>query len=179
MVMVNESARSRKRLSKGVAVLLFLVFAIVAVVYSESLKERAVVGRPAPEFTLADLNGRSVSLSDFRGRIVLINFWNEWCDPCREEAPDLQAFHERYGDQVVLLGVNRGDPVPFMQRFIEEFGLTYTNLRDHDTRVAELYGVTGVPESYFVDRQGILRYRHIGPLDFGTMETVVQRILEP
>lgn len=164
----------RKRLLKSLVVLLFLAFTIGAVVYSESLKPRARIGEPAPGFTLKDLDGREFSLADFKGRPVFLNFWNEWCDPCRDEAPDLQLFHEKYGDQVVLIGINRGDPVPLMKDFMDEFGLTYLNLRDADVSVSDSYGVTGVPESYFIDSQGILRYKHLGPMTLSMMEEVIK-----
>ncbi len=129
------------------------------------------LGYLAPDFTLQDLNGQSVSLSSFRGKPVLLNFWATWCPPCRKEMPELQEFHRRYGDQVVLVGVNWGEGTSTVKRFLDQLGVSYPNLIDERGTAFVLYRLTGIPESYFIDPEGYLRGAWIGPL---TAEEIVK-----
>nr|BAL59988.1 alkyl hydroperoxide reductase/thiol specific antioxidant/Mal allergen [Candidatus Acetothermum autotrophicum] len=129
------------------------------------------LGYLAPDFTLQDLNGQSVSLSSFRGKPVLLNFWATWCPPCRKEMPELQEFHRRYGDQVVLLGVNWGEGASTVKRFLDQLGVSYPNLIDERGTAFVLYRLTGIPESFFIDPEGYLRGVWIGPL---TAEEIVK-----
>jgi len=110
----------------------------------------------APAFVLPRLDqDGSLDLSALRGNVVVINFWASWCVPCRDEAPALQAAWDRYRDRgVVILGVNVQDLVPEAQRFLKEVKATYPIVRDRDNSVYRAYGLTGVPETFFVDRQG-------------------------
>lgn len=129
------------------------------------------LGYLAPDFTLQDLNGQSVSLSSFRGKPVLLNFWATWCPPCRKEMPELQEFHRRYGDQVVLVGVNWGEGTSTVKRFLDQLGVSYPNLIDERGTAFVLYRLTGIPESFFIDPEGYLRGAWIGPL---TAEEIVK-----
>lgn len=124
----------------------------------------ANLGYLAPDFTLTDLGGQSVSLSSFRGKPVLLNFWASWCPPCRKEMPELQKFHERYGDQIALLGVNWGESAKTVKEFLESFGVRYLNLLDERGTAFVLYRLTGIPESFFIDPEGFIRGVWIGPL---------------
>jgi cytochrome c biogenesis protein CcmG/thiol:disulfide interchange protein DsbE len=133
-----------------------------------------VVGRQAPEFELRLLDGTLVRLSDYRGRVVFLNFWASWCPPCRAEARLLEAAFRIYRDRdVVFLGVNIQDTEEGARRFIEEFGITYPNGRDSQSRIAIDYGVYGIPETFFIDREGRITYKHIGALG---AETLVQKL---
>lgn len=133
----------------------------------------AEVGNPAPDFTLEDMNGNMVSLSDYRGQFVILNFFAAWCPPCRAEAPELQAFEEEYGDQAKLLILDRAEPKVNVQEFIEEFGSTSTYLLDYNDSMAKPYGVVGQPETFFIDEQGIIRYHYIGPM---TKDFIVETV---
>jgi len=123
------------------------------------------LGRYAPGFALPDLSGQSVSLSQWRGQIVLVNFWASWCQPCREEMPLLQATYEAYAqDGLVVLGVNMGESAQRVAGFAEDLGLTFPVLVDESTTVGALYRVRGAPTTYFIDREGVIRQRYVGPL---------------
>lgn len=124
----------------------------------------AQVGDLAPDFTLEDMNGIMVSLFDYRGQPVIINFFASWCPPCRVEAPQIQAFEDRYGDEVKILFIDRAEPKIRVEQFIEEFQSTSTYLLDYNDSMSKPYGILGQPETLFVDEQGIIRYHHIGPM---------------
>ncbi len=126
-------------------------------------------GYLAPDFLFEDLEGHWVRLSDFRGKPVLLNFWATWCPPCRKEIPDLQKFHEQYGDKIVLLGINWGEDIEEVRRFLERYGATYTNLMDKDGKFFVLYQLTGLPTSYWVDEQGIIRGMWLGAMELEDM----------
>lgn len=110
----------------------------------------------APQFALPRLDGEgALDLASLRGKVVVINFWASWCIPCREEAKALEATWQRYKDWgVVVLGVNVQDLVPEAQRFLKETRTTFPVIRDKDNTIYRAYGLTGVPETFFVDRQG-------------------------
>lgn len=120
------------------------------------------VGALAPEFTLKDLHGNDVSLSDFRGQIVLLNFWATWCGPCREEMPTIQ---ERYnGGGFAILAINFGESQEKVQEYLDELGIDLPVLLDPGGSIQELYRVRGYPSSFFVDPDGVIRFIHIGEL---------------
>ncbi|BAS25956.1 TlpA family protein disulfide reductase [Limnochorda pilosa] len=145
--------------------------------YRSGMERRAAVGRPAPAFALETLDGRTVSLEALRGKVVFLNFWASWCGPCRDEAPDLQRFHQAYGDRVVQLGVNYREAEDHIRPFVQEFGLTFPIVRDRDGRVAEAYGMRGVPESWFIDASGVARFHWAGPLTYAQMEAAYRQTL--
>lgn len=140
------------------------------------------VGMRAPDFALPDVRtGTLVRLSDFRGRPVLINFWATWCGPCRVEMPELEAAYKRYGDQgftVIAVDVKIDEDIPVVVAFVDELGLTFPVVRDVTGDVEiELYNVLGYPTSVFVDRNGIIRYVHRGPLTREFLEQKLREIL--
>ena len=125
------------------------------------------VGKPAPAFTLPSLaDGTSVSLDQYKGRIVVLNFWASWCIPCKEENPALTDAWERYrGTDVVLLGVVFQDSADAARAYTTRLGNTWISAIDDDGRVSLSYGVFGPPETYFIGADGIIAGRHIGPID--------------
>ena len=128
------------------------------------------VGFPAPNFTFPDLNGQQVSLSDHRGKVVLVNIWATWCPPCRQEMPSMQKLYERFkGENFEILAVSidstgREAVAPFMRTM----NLTFPALLDPRENIRPLYGVTGVPESFIIDKDGIVVEKIIGPIDWAT-----------
>lgn len=130
------------------------------------------IGAPAPDFTFADLNGSMVRLSDYRGKIVLVNIWATWCPPCIDEMPSMQKLYQEFKDsdfEILAVSVDaHGAKVvaPFMQKH----NLTFPALLDAEATIKEAYGATGVPESFIIDRDGILIRKIIGPLDWASPE---------
>lgn len=135
---------------------------------ANSLEPAPVAGHPAPDFTLKTPDGREISLSDFKGRPVIINFWATWCGPCRVEMPHLQAAYEAHQkDGLVVLGVNlteRDNPTDIPD-FLAEFGLTFPVVLDESGNVAKTYRIFGQPASVFVDRKGVIHQVFQGPVN--------------
>jgi peroxiredoxin len=142
--------------------------AIVACVQVEGRGPR--IGLPAPEYVTATLEGDSVSLASLREQVVLLNLWATWCVPCRTETPYLQSIHEQNrerGLRVVGISQDVGDAREDVGMFVEEFGVTYTILHDPRMRGLELYQVIGLPGSFLIDREGIIRWMQYGPIREG------------
>ena len=124
-----------------------------------------LVGSPAPEIVLKDLQGRDVKLSDLRGKVVLVNFWATWCKPCKEEMPAMQASYDKLRDKgFVVLAVNELEDTARVAEHIRTHGHTFEVVMDHNNQVANMYGVVGLPASFLVDPQGIVRERIAGSL---------------
>lgn len=125
----------------------------------------SLVGGPAPEIALKDLQGHEVRLSDLHGKVVLLNFWATWCKPCKEEMPAMQASYDKLrGQGFVVLAVNELEDAEKVADHIRTHGHTFPVVMDHDNRVANRYGVVGLPASFVVDRQGIVREKIFGSL---------------
>jgi len=134
---------------------------------------------PAPDFTLQTLDGESVSLSDYRGKLVMINFWASWCPPCNSEMPDLQRYYEQHQDEdFIILGVNYQDTPDKVQAFIEKYGVTFPILLDSDGRIANLFGVQGLPTSFFVDKEGNVLGYQPGPVTKEMLEDGITPLLQ-
>ncbi len=124
------------------------------------------IGEPAPDFTLVDLAGEPITLSSMKGRTVLINFWATWCAPCRKEMPDMNSLYlEMKTEGFEILAINLQEGRGKAKAFADDFGLAFPILLDLKGDVGSTYRLTGLPESWFVDRNGILQERAIGPMD--------------
>ncbi len=125
----------------------------------------AAVGRAAPAFRLRTLEGAVTTLTEQRGRYVLLNFWASWCGPCRGETPALQAFFERTPPALVVVGVNQQEEAETARTFAEAFAVTYPIALDTDGQVSSAYRVsTGLPVSFLIDPQGVIERVHLGAL---------------
>ena len=125
------------------------------------------VGELVADYTAATLAGDTVSLGSLRGQVVLLNLWATWCAPCRMETPYLQALFEEHRDagfQIVGISMDTGDAADQVEVFVEEYGVTYTVLHDPQMRGMELYQVLGLPATFLIDREGILRWMRYGPI---------------
>ncbi len=132
----------------------------------------------APDFSLTSFEGKTYTLSKLRGKVVIINFWASWCLPCREEAAYLEQTWRKYKDKdVVFLGVDWVDTPANAQAYIKEFDITYPNGPDVGTKAAQEYRIQGVPETFYVDRKGMLRGVQIGPLKAPELDNKIDSLL--
>ena len=125
------------------------------------------VGTPVPAYGAVALAGDSIALADLRGQVVLLNVWATWCHPCREEIPALQRLHERMADsglRIVGVSVDAGGEGERVAAFAREFGVTYDIWLDPDDRVSDTFYTLGVPTTLLIDRAGVVRWRHTGPV---------------
>ncbi len=145
-----------------------------------SIIRSPLLGRRAPDFTLRTLDGsRTVRLADLRGQVVIVNFWASWCAACREEHPALQDAWERYRDQgVVLVGIDFQDQRQPALDFMREMGGDWPVVEDPGGRTALDYGVAGVPETFFIGRDGVIRFKQIGPSSYELLTDQIQRLLD-
>jgi cytochrome c biogenesis protein CcmG/thiol:disulfide interchange protein DsbE len=171
--MTESSPPSRKKRWE----VLMLVSLLTGILWTVVSRVPSAVGAPlssspspregflAPDFTLDTLDGKKVTLSELRGKIVIINLWATWCPPCRAEMPALENAYEQYRDSgVVILGLNvtNQDSEKDIPPFVKEFGLTFPILLDRDGSVSTLYQLRGLPTTYFVNREGIIRTVVVG-----------------
>ncbi|WP_246939576.1 TlpA family protein disulfide reductase [Bacillus pinisoli] len=137
-----------------------------------------LVNQVAPDFSLQTLSGESVRLSELKGKKVFINFWASWCPPCKDEMPEIQEFHEKYPDIMVLAidlrNTEKSDEV--VKEFIEENGYTFPVLLDQKGKVGESYKVLTLPTSFFINTNGEIQYKFIGPLTLEKMEEMVNSL---
>lgn len=153
-------------------VALIMIFPLGACDDSSSKAQKALqgglIGQTAPDFTLIDMQGQKVSLSQYRGKVVIINFWATWCPPCREEMPSMEKLYQDYQDKgLVMLAVNveeNGREV--VADFLEKTPYSFSILLDEDNTVQDTYGVYRFPESYIIDRNGIVVEKIIGGRDW-------------
>ena len=121
------------------------------------------VGTVAPDFSLKSSNGKNLKLSEHRGEVVMINFWATWCGPCRQEMPLLNRLHEQYRKAgFTLLGVNVDDKPQAAQDMARQLGVGFPVLFDHDKQVSRRYDVDAMPSTLIIDRDGKVRYIHLG-----------------
>ncbi len=150
---------TRRRLSPGwIAAGLIGMLILALLVYGLTTTHASLdVGSPAPEISLTAFDGSSINLAGQRGKIVVINFFASWCAPCQQEAAGVQQVWRDYQQQgVQFYGIAYKDAASAAQAFLDEFGVTYPSAIDPGSRIARAYGITGVPETFVIDRQGLL-----------------------
>ena len=136
------------------------------------------VGHYAPDVTLLDLRNQHVALSSLRGKVVLLNFWYVACAPCQYEMPALQKAYDAHGGKgLVVVGVDVGDDARTVSQFLNQLGITYPIWRDVGERAVLQYQLTATPTSFFIDRQGVIRYKVLGPLDTPTLNRNLTALL--
>ena len=165
-----------------VALLAVLAYGVASSGQSDTIDDALSEGGriPAPALTLPRLGAEAqASLSDYRGRVVVLNFWASWCVPCREESPLLQRWHERIRSRGgTVLGVNVLDVRSDARAFVEEYGLKDPMLRDGGTDSGDAFGVVGYPETFVLDRRGRIAAVTRGPVDESDLRRQVLPLLE-
>lgn len=132
----------------------------------------------APDFTLKTFDGQDIRLSSLRGKVVVVNFWASWCKPCEEEAAELERAWRTYRDRgVVLLGVDYVDTESAALDYLKRFDVTYPNGPDEGTRISQAYRIQGVPETFFINRNGEIVNLKIGPLTWDELATQLDKLV--
>ncbi len=152
---------------------LSLAFALAACSRSEP-PMTAVVGKDAPDFTLGDLAGNATKLSELKGKVVLVNFWATWCPPCREEIPSMAALNRIMAGRqfrMLAISVDQGGKGA-VEDYFKRSGTSLPALLDSDDKVGKLYGITGVPETFVIDKRGVIIKKVIGPMEWSHPEVV-------
>ena len=137
-----------------------------------------MIGQEVPPITLTTFDGQTINTKDLAGKVVVINFWASWCKPCEQEAAELEQAWQMYqgsGD-VVFLGVDWTDTEPQAKAYLEKFNITYPNGPDLRTKIGDMFRITGVPETFFINAEGELAYVQVGPF---TSVQSIQAILDP
>jgi cytochrome c biogenesis protein CcmG, thiol:disulfide interchange protein DsbE len=168
-----------KVLAGGGAVLLPLV-ALLAAGFGRSpkLRSEAVIGKPAPTFNLEQIQGGRFDLEDYRGSLVVVNFWSTWCQPCKIEHPVLLEAAQSYGPAGVrFVAVVYQDEPAKVQRYIAQNGSAWPTLIDTGGRAAISYGVAGVPETFFIDKEGTIVHKVAGPVSRQVMVETLEPLL--
>ena len=157
------------------------IIALLAFGFTREAREipSPILAKQAPAFTLALFDGGTVSLDELRGKVVFLNFWASWCPPCRAEARMLEAAWQKYKDgDVVFIGANIQDQDASAREFLKEFGITYPNGVDRGSRIAIDYGVWGLPETFIIDRDGRITYKHVGAIGWQTLTGKLDEALQ-
>ena len=156
---------------KRYRLILWLIVLMASITGCDRGARPALVGRPAPTFAVEDTQHR-VALADFRGKVVILNFWATWCPPCIEEMPSLVAMQTKLIGKVTVLAVSTDENDDAYQRFITTRGIvpTLLTVRDAAQQSNTLYGTFKFPETYIIDRNGVLRRKFIGPVDWTAPE---------
>jgi len=181
---MEEKAADEKKGSFGAitGVVVVVVVLVIALVLfgKKGAYEPILAGKVAPEFELPDLAGEMVPLSRYKGKVVFLNFWATWCEPCEEEMPSMQyLYQELKGENFEMVAVSIDSKKPaVIQEFVKKYSLTFPVLHDRKNKVKEKYKTTGVPETFIIDQNGVVAEKVWGPRDWsGPYATKVIRDL--
>jgi cytochrome c biogenesis protein CcmG/thiol:disulfide interchange protein DsbE len=157
-------------LRRFILALTLLVVALAAGCYHGSRPRR--IGETAPDFSVQD-SDRKIELSQFRGQVLVLNFWATWCPPCNEELPSLMSMQERTRARgVVVLGISIDVDGDAYHRFLKQHGVNFLTVRDPEEKISGMYGTHGWPETFIIDRQGVLRRKVVGPINWNSPEVM-------
>jgi len=185
---MNTPSTENKGLSSkaSIAVVVALIVSVVLLIIAGQRHkfEPVLEGKTAPDFTLpqiGSLGGKMVKLSDYKGRVVFVNFWATWCKPCEEEMPSMQvmyvALKKQYPNfEILAVSIDKGDP-DIVESFAKKYEVTFPILHDRNGKIKEIYKTTGVPETFIIDQNGIIAEKVWGPRDWskhGSIRTIVE-----
>jgi cytochrome c biogenesis protein CcmG/thiol:disulfide interchange protein DsbE len=166
----------------GQALAVALVVGLLALLIwkvAQGSQNEAKIGKPAPDFTLGRLDRPgSLQLSSLRGKVVVLNFWASWCEPCKLEAPDLVAAAKKWNGRVVVLGVDVNDSSHAARRFMRTRGIDYPVVHDNGNVTIPKYGLTGYPETFFIDRRGRVVRHVISQVNAGDLRQGIEEALK-
>ena len=177
---------ARRPIGRYIVIGAIVIFVVILAAGLFRANQSQPTSGPAPDFSLTLFSGypgnvdkNPIKLSDLKGKVVVLNFWASWCIPCAQEAADLQATYEKYKDKgVVFLGVDwtdiEGDAINYLKRF----GITYANGPDLQTKIGPRYHISGVPETYVIDRDGNVQFTKISPTTVAELSGVLDRLLQ-
>jgi peroxiredoxin len=178
----NPIQRGARQAGRSVSLLCALLLAVACAALPGARPEVSgdrevgiAEGQLAPDFELQDLQGRTIRLSDYRGQVVLVNFWATWCGYCRTEFPEIQRAYERNQEAgLIVLAVNVQDRRESVEAYAQELGLTFPVLLDPLGRTSGSYRARGLPTSYFIDPEGLIVRKQVGPVDEAMIEGVLR-----
>ena len=154
----------------------FMVFFLFFVAGCENIGgfgnvKRMEIGKPAPDFVLQDASGKEWKLSSLKGKVVFVNFWASWCKPCRDEMPSMVALDKAMADKPFqVLPIVFNDDLDMAKSFAQNLGATFPVLGNPEQELTQAYMITGIPETFLIDADGILRHKFIGPYDWNSPE---------
>ena len=184
---MRSNIQTKSNAIKGIAILilailisLFAIFLATGLANQASATGRSgeqLIGRKAPEFSAESINGKPVSLSNYPESPIILNFWASWCPPCRDETPHFEKIWRLYKEKdVVVIGINVQDDLNSANEYISEFDVTFVNGMDKNGRIMVDYGVTGLPVTFFLDREGMIIGRWVGSIGASSLESRVEAL---
>jgi cytochrome c biogenesis protein CcmG/thiol:disulfide interchange protein DsbE len=148
-----------------------IVAAVLGCVGCTDQPKLRMIGSAAPDFTIQD-SDRTVALHDYRGKVVVLNFWTTWCEPCIVEMPSLVRLQKQMGPKITVLAVSTDEDETAYHNFLRKYGIDFLTVRDPKRKSADLYGTTGQPETFIIDANGKLRRKFIGAVNWTSPEIV-------
>ena len=157
---------------------IFLAIGVMGTTTATSRSGKELVGKKAPSFVAPKVGGQLVSLENYKNKPLVLNFWASWCPPCRDETPGMERIWRKYEDQgVVILGINVQDGEKEAERYISEFGVTFSNALDLDGSITVDYGVTGLPVTFFIDNDSVVTGRWVGASSEDRLDNWVSNLI--
>ena len=157
---------------------IFLAIGVMGTTTATSRSGKELVGKKAPSFVAPKVGGQLGSLENYKNKPLVLNFWASWCPPCRDETPGMERIWRKYEDQgVVILGINVQDGEKEAERYISEFGVTFSNALDLDGSITVDYGVTGLPVTFFIDNDSVVTGRWVGSISEDRLDNWVSNLI--
>jgi len=177
--MENTSQESKGLSNKAIIAPIVVIITVVVLLIIGGQKHRfkpVLEGEAAPAFTVSDLKGNTVQLSDYKGKVVFLNFWATWCKPCEEEIPSMEVMYavlkKQYSNFELLAMSIDSQGADVVESFAKKYRVTFPVLHDRKGKIKEMYKTTGVPETFIIDQNGIIAEKVIGPRNWNRQESV-------